>query len=112
MNRKNPKRHSERNALRQWVRRRMPGYTPHRRDKKKELAKMRAARYPLPTRPCPQCCELCEKPFTATPHLDHDHFTGLFRGWLCRYCNTGIGMLQDCPRLLERAKQYVLQALL
>jgi hypothetical protein len=26
---------------------------------------------------------------------DHDHQTGEFRGWLCKNCNTGLGLLGD-----------------
>ena len=38
---------------------------------------------------------------------DHDHETGKARGILCRQCNTGIGMLQDNPEILEGAAAYI-----
>lgn len=28
-------------------------------------------------------------------HMDHDHKTGCFRGWLCPGCNMALGLLQD-----------------
>lgn len=40
-------------------------------------------------------------------HLDHDHKTGQFRGWLCRACNLAIGHLKDDPLLCERAAAYL-----
>jgi len=40
-------------------------------------------------------------------HLDHDHSTGKFRGYLCNNCNVGLGMLQDCPVVLDKAIAYL-----
>ena len=40
-------------------------------------------------------------------HLDHDHLTGEFRGYLCNNCNVGLGMLQDCPVVLDKAIAYL-----
>jgi hypothetical protein len=39
--------------------------------------------------------------------LDHDHYTGAFRGWLCWSCNTMLGMAQDSPDTLESAAKYL-----
>jgi hypothetical protein len=39
--------------------------------------------------------------------IDHDHVTGQVRGLLCTRCNSGIGMLQDDPKILAAAAQYV-----
>ena len=39
--------------------------------------------------------------------LDHDHLTGEFRGYLCNTCNVGLGMLQDCPVVLDKAIAYL-----
>jgi len=39
--------------------------------------------------------------------VDHDHITGEVRGLLCHFCNIAIGMLQDDPKLLERAAKYL-----
>ena len=61
---------------------------------------------PRPTEPMP--CECCG---TVTPpeklHLDHDHITHAFRGWLCRTCNLGIGSLGDNVDGLQRAIAYL-----
>lgn len=39
--------------------------------------------------------------------LDHDHETGVFRGWICRSCNSGIGNLGDDIPGLEQAIKYL-----
>lgn len=55
-----------------------------------------------------QLCEICGGLGGARGlHLDHDHATGLFRGWLCNRCNSAIGHLQDDPELLRRAIHYL-----
>lgn len=40
-------------------------------------------------------------------HVDHDHVTGAFRGWLCNGCNLGIGSLKDSVDLLLKAAAYL-----
>ena len=72
---------------------------------------------PSPTRPEPAQCELCGKPEITVRGgtvchlmLDHDHATGLFRGWLCNACNLGLGKLGDTIEALERAIAYLKRA--
>jgi len=52
-----------------------------------------------------KCCGSVTKPSSA--HMDHDHITHAFRGWLCRACNTGIGSLGDTVEGLEKAINYL-----
>jgi hypothetical protein len=53
-------------------------------------------------------CAICaaEIKFTSA-HLDHCHATGRIRGFLCRFCNVGIGQLKDSVALLRRAVFYL-----
>ena len=53
--------------------------------------------------PC-QCCGRVSKLF-----LDHTHGEDAFRGWICRECNSGIGMLGDSVEGLRRALAYLEQ---
>jgi len=55
-------------------------------------------------------CESCGDPFTTTPHVDHDHATGVVRGYLCLGCNTGLGNFKDDPERLYAAIQYLQKA--
>lgn len=56
-------------------------------------------------------CGICpaRKPGTSSGEwcIDHDHVTGQVRGLLCGRCNSGIGMLQDDPKIIAAAAQYV-----
>ena len=57
-------------------------------------------------------CKICQKPFgLKTPHLDHNHETGSFRGFLCGKCNAGIGLLGDSCELCLKAAEYLRNAL-
>ena len=71
------------------------------------IAKKLAPRRPNGLTEC-QCCE--RKLDGSEVHLDHDHITGSFRGWLCRRCNTGIGSLGDNIEGLEQAITYLRKA--
>ena len=62
-------------------------------------------------------CALCGQKETK-PHrskyglsyhlsVDHDHQTGEVRALLCNQCNRAIGLFDDSPELLERAKKYL-----
>lgn len=88
----------------------------NRRDPIKLRAKARRNSWkqkgmPAPTRPCPTTCELCDgPPTTRSLHLDHDKKSGLFRGWLCHYCNTNLGRFGDNIEGLELAVAYLKRA--
>jgi hypothetical protein len=51
-------------------------------------------------------CEICGREGLRLC-CDHDHDTGLARGWLCVSCNRALGYLQDSPRLLAAALMYL-----
>ena len=40
-------------------------------------------------------------------HFDHDHKTQKYRGFLCHFCNTGIGKLGDDIDGLKKALRYL-----
>lgn len=52
-------------------------------------------------------CDLCGKAVKGTPHVDHCHKTGRFRGLLCRPCNTSLGHFSDDVEKLQRAIDYL-----
>lgn len=52
------------------------------------------------------CCEICGTA-DSTLHLDHDHATGVVRGFLCRACNLGLGNFADSPERLMAAARYL-----
>lgn len=54
-----------------------------------------------------EICTLAEESLNRKLHLDHDHGTGEFRGWLCGNCNIGIGLLGDTREKLLRAVVYL-----
>jgi len=53
------------------------------------------------------CCAVCNKEFTDTPHLDHNHITGKWRGVLCDQCNRGLGMFKESLDSLQKAINYL-----
>lgn len=73
----------------------------------------RKAGIPAAARPMPERCEnqYCGKPLNGRAHLDHDHKTKKFRGWLCAGCNLGLGCLGDSIESLESALTYLRKAL-
>lgn len=42
-------------------------------------------------------------------HVDHNHATKAVRGLLCNTCNRGIGFLQDDPKVIKRALNYLMR---
>lgn len=64
---------------------------------------------PEPTRPEPSRCECCDRLYGKAMRLDHDHETGLFRGWLCNRCNLAIGLLGDTLQGTQNAVSYLLK---
>ncbi len=55
-------------------------------------------------------CDICgigELKLGCSLYLDHCHSTGRLRGFLCRPCNSAIGLLKDSPELLNKAIKYL-----
>lgn len=63
-----------------------------------------------PTRPEAEWCECCGRLPEKTLHLDHDHRTGKFRGWICQQCNHALGLLGDDLASIEKAAEYLKRA--
>tara|TARA_B100000927_G_scaffold222519_1_gene182432 strand:- start:1892 stop:2329 length:438 start_codon:yes stop_codon:yes gene_type:complete len=61
--------------------------------------------------PVPENCDVCGGSLSKLPsreiHLDHCRKTETFRGWLCKNCNVGIGMLGDDSEGVEKAFEYL-----
>ena len=62
----------------------------------------------LAGRPKPESCELCGRLAIGDRemHFDHCHTSGQFRGWICRYCNVVLGMVDDDPAWLRKIADY------
>jgi len=56
-------------------------------------------------RPKPDNCEICG--VIGKICFDHDHATGLFRGWICNGCNSALGHTHDNPEILKRLARYL-----
>lgn len=58
-------------------------------------------------------CNICNTEFdeNTIPHLDHSHYSGIWRGALCKDCNTGIGALKDNEKIMRAAITYIRRGL-
>lgn len=54
-------------------------------------------------------CGVDEEDCTTKLHMDHDHETGEFRGWLCLSCNRALGFFHDSPSALLAAYEYLVK---
>ena len=54
----------------------------------------------------PTVCEACEREHDKIV-FDHDHTTGMFRGWICDTCNVVLGRYRDDPVLLDKLAAYL-----
>lgn len=60
-------------------------------------------------------CPICKRSVDDIPYagrgsglvLDHCHETEQFRGWLCDYCNRGLGAFNDSLERLQNAIEYL-----
>lgn len=52
-------------------------------------------------------CSVCLQASDKRLVLDHDHATGLVRGFICANCNSAIGLAGDCADRLRRMADYL-----
>jgi hypothetical protein len=59
-------------------------------------------------------CAICLQPERAkrggrvkSLAVDHDHATGAVRGLLCCSCNTAVGLIRECPDILNNIRSYL-----
>jgi hypothetical protein len=58
----------------------------------------------------PDECEICggeSSNVFGRLAIDHDHKTGLFRGFLCNNCNLALGNAKDNPKILRSMVKYL-----
>ncbi len=67
--------------------------------------------HPMPPMGEPFFCPVCEntivRQFRNDVILDHSHKDGKIRGWICRQCNSSIGMMDEDVNILKRAIKWV-----
>ena len=51
-------------------------------------------------------CAIC-RTVLLIPYLDHEHESGVFRGFLCNLCNLGLGLFKDNVANLTAAVEYL-----
>lgn len=86
------------------------------KQRKWSAAGVDAARYQGMLREQNGVCAICHQPekhrdgLSGKPKdlaVDHDHATGAVRALLCSACNTALGLFNDDPELLDKAKSYL-----
>lgn len=58
----------------------------------------------------PRKCEICgafNSGLNKGLCFDHNHKTGVFRGWICGRCNMVLGMVNDSTDLLNALIEYL-----
>jgi recombination endonuclease VII len=79
---------------------------PEVRAKELQRAQARAGIADAPAGPMSGRCQICDD-WKESLCCDHDHDTGLQRGWLCFRCNMGLGHFSDNAELMQAAIQYL-----
>lgn len=64
-------------------------------------------KYRRATREKTEYCEICDKKCNTV--FDHNHSTGLFRGWICHECNISLGMVRDRIEILNKMISYLIK---
>ncbi len=97
---------------------RSSSYASHRKDGSKQMKNLcrtcdseltRVVKDLVKTHPRPpsgRTCACCGR--VDRLHLDHYHGTKAFRGYICRSCNCGIGMLGDSKEGVVKALVYLM----
>ena len=105
-NPKNRERYLEdaRKRSKEWYQR--PGnkerrYVYNRASWKKHIKKLEE----IAGRKRSKICEICYEDGIIV--FDHNHKTGLFRGWICVRCNTVLGKIKDNKNLLKKLISYL-----
>lgn len=52
-------------------------------------------------------CGISEDDCRVRLHMDHNHSTGKFRGWLCADCNIATGKIKDNPIIAQQLANYL-----
>jgi hypothetical protein len=52
-------------------------------------------------------CAICKRPNILNKRLAVDHKENLIRGLLCDFCNKGLGLFRDDPKILQKAIEYL-----
>jgi hypothetical protein len=52
-------------------------------------------------------CRICDGFYGAKLQMDHDHNTGLFRGFLCNSCNSGLGFIEKLWPYMDKVEIYL-----
>ena len=56
---------------------------------------------------CPVCERTIIRQYKNDVTLDHYQVNGKIRGWICRQCNSSIGMMDEDVSILTRAIQWI-----
>ena len=62
-------------------------------------------KYGIRVEDVPQSCQVCGSRKRIC--VDHNHETGIVRGFLCNRCNVVLGKVRDNPSLLEKLALYL-----
>ena len=78
----------------------------HECQRQKELQPQLRRKEAKAGRPRPDHCEVCGRNDRRI-EFDHCHQRGVFRGWLCRNCNSALGHVNDNPNILRMLIAYL-----
>jgi hypothetical protein len=79
-----------------------------KRRPEQSVTKSKVIRERLAGRKKPDNCEICGVVRKIRGLcFDHDHQTGMFRGWICNNCNSALGLVHDDITVLEKMIRYI-----